>query len=181
MKFYKEVTLKDGRTCILRSAGENDAETALYLFNLTHEQTDYLLTYPDEKCFTPDSEKEFLKRAEESGGAVEIIAFLDGKATGMAGFDVVAPREKVKHRAEFGISVDKAYWGLGIGRALAEACIECARKAGYVQVELEAVGENGRALKLYESLGFVEYGRNPKGFLSRYSGFQELVSMRLEL
>ena len=43
------------------------------------------------------------------------------------------------------------------------------------------MGENARALALYEKAGFVEYGRNPKGFLSRVSGFQEVISMRLEL
>ena len=69
----------------------------------------------------------------------------------------------------------------GIGRALAEACVDCARRAGYAQLELEAVAENKAALALYESLGFMEYGRNPKGFRSRYSGWQELVLMRLEL
>jgi ribosomal protein S18 acetylase RimI-like enzyme len=90
-------------------------------------------------------------------------------------------KEKVKHRAEFGISVDKAYWGLGIGRALTEACIECAKEAGYAQLELEVVAENRSALTLYESVGFVEYGRNPKGFRSRLTGWQELVLMRLEL
>ncbi len=37
------------------------------------------------------------------------------------------------------------------------------------------------ALTLYRSVGFVEYGRNPKGFRSRVSGWQELVLMRLEL
>lgn len=58
---------------------------------------------------------------------------------------------------------------------------ECARKAGYEQLELEAVAENERAIALYKSEGFEEYGHNPKGFLSRYSGFQELVYMRLEL
>ena len=85
------------------------------------------------------------------------------------------------HRATFGIGIDQAYWGLGIGRALTEACIECARRAGYAQLELEAVAENRNALALYKSAGFVEYGRNPKGFRSRFSGWQELVLMRLEL
>lgn len=64
---------------------------------------------------------------------------------------------------------------------MTEACIECAENAGYVQLELEAVAENKTALALYRSLGFVEYGRNPKGFRSRVSGWQELVLMRLEL
>jgi len=64
---------------------------------------------------------------------------------------------------------------------LTEACMECAKSAGYVQVELKAVAENKNALALYKSAGFVEYGRNPKGFRSRMSDWQELVLMRLEL
>ena len=77
--------------------------------------------------------------------------------------------------------MDKSYWGLGIGRALTEACIECAGAVGYVQLELEVVAENKSALALYRSVGFQEYGRNPKGFRSRLTGWQELVLMRLEL
>lgn len=70
---------------------------------------------------------------------------------------------------------------MGIGKALTEACIECAKEAGYVQLELEVVAENTRANSLYKKEGFVEYGRNPKGFHSRISGFQEVVHMLLEL
>ena len=64
---------------------------------------------------------------------------------------------------------------------MTEACIECAKEAGYVQLELDVVAENQPAVRLYKSVGFKEYGRNPKGFRSRYTGWQELVLMRLEL
>ena len=87
----------------------------------------------------------------------------------------------MRHRASFSISVDRAWWGLGIGRALTEACIECARAAGYSQLELEVVAENTPALRLYQSVGYVEFGRNPRGFRSRVNGWQETVLMRLEL
>ena len=53
--------------------------------------------------------------------------------------------------------------------------------AGYAQLELEVTAENKRAIELYKSEGFVEFGRNPKGFRSRESGWQELVLMRREL
>ena len=109
------------------------------------------------------------------------MAEVGGQIVGTAGIEKVGAKEKVRHRAEFGISVDQAYWGLGVGRALTEACIECAKKAGYAQLELNVAAENERALALYESAGFVEYGRNPKGFRSRLTGWQELVLMRLEL
>ena len=105
----------------------------------------------------------------------------DGKVAGTAGIDAIGPQYKVAHRAEFGISILKEYWGLGIGQALMEACIHCAKTSGYAQLELEVVAENARAISMYQTAGFVEYGRNPKGFRSRNAGYQELISMRLEL
>ena len=74
-----------------------------------------------------------------------------------------------------------AYWGLGIGRALLTACIDCARKAGYEQLELNVVAENSRAIAMYETVGFMEFARNPRGLKSRLSGYQELVYRRLEV
>ena len=56
---------------------------------------------------------------------------------GIAGIGAIGTKYKVRHRAEFGISVAKEYWGLGIGKALMTACIECARAAGYIQLELK--------------------------------------------
>ncbi|MCI9368669.1 MAG: GNAT family N-acetyltransferase, partial [Oscillospiraceae bacterium] len=53
--------------------------------------------------------------------------------------------------------------------------------AGYVQLELNVVADNVSALSIYKKAGFVEYGRNPKGFHSRLAGFQEVIYMRLEL
>ena len=112
---------------------------------------------------------------------IEILAEVAGEVTGLAGIESMGNIDKVRHRADFGISIDRAWWGLGIGRALTEACIECARKAGYEQLELNVVADNTRAISMYERAGFVEFGRNPRGFKSRMSGYQELVYMRLEL
>ncbi len=105
----------------------------------------------------------------------------DGKIAGTAGIESVGEKYKVKHRAEFGIGILKEYWGLGLGKALTKACIQCAIDAGYEQLELNVIAENERALSLYRSLGFIEYGRNPRGFNSKISGYQELVYMLLEL
>ena len=100
---------------------------------------------------------------------------------GTAGIEAVGTKDKVKHRAELGIAILKEFWGLGFGKALVEACIRCARAAGYLQLELNVIGSNRRALALYQSLGFREFGRNAKGYRSRTEGFQEVVYMLLEL
>ena len=68
-----------------------------------------------------------------------------------------------------------------MGRALTRACIACAKRAGYAQLELDVVADNERAAALYRSEGFVVYGTNPRGFYSRLTGWQPLTLMRLEL
>ena len=181
MQYHQSITLKDGRTCVLRNGTAQDGAEVLEIFLRTHAQTDYLKTYPDESRMTAEEEAGFLQRTAESDCEIEILAELGGKIVGTAGIGSLGRQEKVRHRAEFGISVDRAFWGLGIGRALTEACIACAKKAGYLQLELEAVAENDHAIALYKSAGFTEYGRNPRGFRSRLTGWQPLVLMRLEL
>ncbi len=181
MEYFKRITLKNGEECVLRNGTEADAKEVVDVFDLTHAQTDFLLSYPDENSFTVEGEAEFLKKTTESDNGIEIIAKIGEKAVGLAGISPVGNKYKTRRRAEFGISVDMEYWGLGVGRALTEACIECAVKAGYAQLELDVVADNERAISLYKKYGFVEYGRNPRGFCSRAAGWQELVLMRLEL
>ncbi len=182
MKYYEIITLKDGRQCCLRNGTEADGEAVRDCFILTHEQTDYLLTYPEESSgIDVRQEAQFLKDKMESVNEIEILAEVDGKVAGTAGIERIGSQEKVRHRADFGVSIDQAYWGLGIGRALTRACIACAREAGYDQIELTVVADNKYAIDLYLSEGFTEYGRNPKGFRSRLSGWQETILMRMEL
>lgn len=181
MEYNKIITLKNGMECCLRNGTESDGQAVFDHFNLTHGETDYLLSYPDENSFDAMREGQFLKERAESENEVLILAIVDNAVVGTAGIGAVGTKYKVRHRAEFGISVAKDFWGLGIGHSLMTACIECARTAGYIQLELNAVAENTRALSMYTKAGFVEYGRNPKGFHSRVTGFQEVIYMRLEL
>ena len=181
MKYEQKIVLKNGREALIRNGEASDGAAVYENFNLTHSETDYLLSYPDENSFDPEQEARFLEEKAKSPDEIELIAVVDGKVAGTAGIEAVGKKYKVKHRAEFGISVLREYWGLGLGKALAKACIRCAKEAGYAQLELNAVAENERALSLYRSLGFEEFGRNPRGFHSRASGYQELVYMRLEL
>lgn len=182
MEYHETITLKDGRSCLLRNGTADDGQSLLDVFVRTHGETDFLLTYPDECTMTAEDEAGFLKEKTEDPHEIEIVAEVGGSIVGSAGIEAVdAKKEKVRHRAEFGISVIREYWGLGIGRALTRACIDCARRARYAQLELDVVADNQSAISLYQSEGFVEYGRNPKGFRTREGEWQEVVLMRLEL
>jgi len=181
MKYEQTILLKNGKEAVIRNGDELDGNDVFDVFNRTHGETDYLLTYPDENSFDSEQEAQFLKEKAISPNEIELVAIVDGKIAGTAGIESVGEKYKVKHRAEFGIGILKEYWGLGLGKALTKACIQCAIDAGYEQLELNVVAENERALSLYRSLGFIEYGRNPRGFNSKISGYQELVYMLLEL
>ena len=168
MQYEKSVLLKNNKECCIRNAVGDDAQEVLDIFLLTHEQTDFLASYRDEATFDTAFERQFLADRERAD------------RVGTAGVGSMGSN-KIRHRAELGVAVDKDFCGIGIGRALIAACIDCAKKAGYSQLELEVVSENSHAIALYKSMGFVEFGRNPRGFCSRYQGWQELISMRLEL
>ena len=181
MRYAKTVLLAGGVELLVRNAVASDARALRETMQRTHAQTDYLLSYPDEQSVDDEQEARSLEETERSGNEVEIVAIIDGRIVGSAGVSAVRSRRKVTHRARFGISILKEYWGMGIGRVLMESCIDSARRAGYAQLELEVVADNERAVSLYRCAGFEEYGRNPRGYRSAASGYQELVHMRLEL
>ena len=181
MRYAETVLLQGGVELLVRNAVASDARALRDIMQRTHSETDYLLSYPDEQGSDVEREARLLEETERCGTQVELVAIVDGRIGGSAGVEAVGSRRKVAHRARFGISVLKEQWGMGIGRVLTEACIDCARRAGYTQLELEVVADNERAVSLYCRAGFEEYGRNPRGYRSAAVGYQELVHMRLEL
>ena len=181
MRHAETVLLTGGVELLVRNAVASDARALRDVMQCTHAETDYLLSYPDEQSVDDEQEARALAETERSDNEVELVAVVDGKIVGSAGVTAVGSRRKVAHRARFGISFLKEYWGMGIGRVLTEACIDCARRAGYTQLELDVVADNERAMSLYRRAGFEEYGRNPRGYRSASAGYQELVHMRLEL
>jgi len=178
MEYFKNIILKNGKTCIIRNGREEDGKAVLDNFILSHGETDNMLSYPDEIDRTAAQESEFLREKQLSPNEVMIVAEVEGRIVGVSGIDCVGTKYKMRHRAVFGIHVEKAFWGLGIGRAMTQACIECAVRAGYSQLELDVVSDNRSACNLYRSEGFTEFGRNPRGFKSRSGAWQELVLMR---
>ena len=110
MHYRKNILTKDGKDCLLRGATADDAEAVWDFFILSHDQTDYLLSYPDECGKDLEQERQFLADRAASKNAIELCAFVDGILVGTAGFGPIGQKCKVRHRAEFGISVEQSYW-----------------------------------------------------------------------
>ncbi len=168
MKYQeKEFILKNGSTCILRSPDGKDAEGILDNLRQTSGETDYMARYEDEINMTVEQEESFLDALIEDPKSIMISAIMDGEIVANAGFSSLAPYEKYRHRAEFGISIKKKCWNLGIGSLLLSAIVDTAGISGYEQIELEVVAENTRALALYHKFGFSIYGTREKSFKLR--------------
>ncbi|MDO4522773.1 MAG: GNAT family N-acetyltransferase [Eubacteriales bacterium] len=181
MKYEKLIKLKNGKMCNIKNPEICDASEMIRNYNLTHEETDCLACYVDEKNVSVEDEVAFIEAQNSSECNIQLCAYIDQRIVGMAGVSQIKNSIKMGHRASYGIGIEKEYWGLGIGKSLTIACIECAKKAGFLQLELEVVADNKTAISLYKDMGFEEMGRNPMGFRTKDGAWQELISMRLAL
>lgn len=105
---------------------------------------------------------------------------VDDRPVGVAKL-YVHTSEKLKHQALFAIVIDKDYRGQGIGTLLLEFLIKTAKeKFGVTLLHLE-VYETNPAYRLYERLGFKEYGRHHKFLKGSDGNYQAKVMMAKQL
>jgi ribosomal protein S18 acetylase RimI-like enzyme len=99
--------------------------------------------------------------AERLAGGYVAGAFADGQLVAVAGFRPLE-REKTRHRGDlWGVYVAPEARGAGLGRRVVEYALAHAR--GRVeQVHLAVTAGNAAAVALYEHLGFVRYGTEPR-------------------
>ena len=160
MKFpEREITLTDGRKCVLRPTGPDLAAEMIEYMKVTAGETEWLLRYPDEVSFTLESEQDILGRLLEDPGQVMMAAVVDGKVAGNASIGGIGNKRKILHRCSLAIALYREYWGLGIGTAMIGYLTELAEQIGFRQIDLEVVAENEQAQALYRKCGFEESGR----------------------
>lgn len=155
----RKITLKDGRTCVLKPTGPEVAAEMIVYMKITAGETEWLLRYPDEVNFTLEGEQDILGKILDDPGHVMMAAIVDGKVAGNASISGIGNKRKILHRCSLAIALYREYWSLGIGRAMIEYLIELAKEIGFSQMDLEVVAENTQAQALYRKCGFIETGR----------------------
>jgi ribosomal protein S18 acetylase RimI-like enzyme len=110
-------------------------------------------------------------------------AWLPGDAApqGMAGFFVNRPRKVAHKGAVWGVYVREAARGQGLGRLLMQHAIGQARRAGLETLLLTVTEEARAARALYEALGFIAYGTEPRGLKLGPGRYVDEVLMALDL
>jgi RimJ/RimL family protein N-acetyltransferase len=107
--------------------------------------------------------------------AVLLVVESNGKIVGIS--DITKRGRAEKHVGLFGITLAKEFRGKGIGRKLMELILEETKKSlkDLKLIRLVCFADNKTACKLYQSLGFKEYGKLPGGILYRGEPTDEIL------
>ena len=150
----KTITLKNGRTALLRAPHPEDAAEMAEYMKRTAGETHFLMRTPEECTVTAEQEAIYLQNIIDSPDNLMIVCEIDGRIAGNCQI-TFRNRVKSRHRASVAIALLKEFWGLGIGTAMFEEMIAAAYgRGGIMQLELEFIEGNDRARALYEKMGF---------------------------
>jgi ribosomal protein S18 acetylase RimI-like enzyme len=145
----------------VRKLGPSDAEAfqAVRLQALREDPIAFASSYEEERDLPLATIAERLVATDDRA----IVGAFDGPLlVGLAAWHREEMR-KLHHKGfVWGVFVKDTHRGQGLARRLLEAVIALARRAdGILLLNLTAYADNRRAIALYESLGFVIYGREP--------------------
>ena len=140
------------RQFVIERARPEEAAALLDYLKIIGGETDNLSFGAEGVPLSLAAEQDYLRTQCDSTDHAQYFAKVDGEIIGTASLN--RKPNRMRHRGEFGISLKKAWWGCGAASALAEAILAFARENGFEQLNLEVRGDNARAIRLYEKLGF---------------------------
>ena len=151
MRREEKTHMKQPAFEIVRAQAE-DAAALLDYLKIVGGETDNLSFGAEGVPLDLEAEQSYLARQAQSRTCIQLLAKVNGEIIGTASLN--RRPNRMHHRAEFGVSLKKAWWGCGAAAALSEGVLAFAREAGVEQVNLTVRSDNHRAIALYERLGF---------------------------
>ena len=150
-KFPKNVSLKDGKSAVLRPLQPDDEEDFHQLF-----------------LDIPEHERMFIKHRVQDiqvvrdwcqnidyGRNLPMVGLIGGKLVGVATLHQQLGGWK-RHIGRVSVLVHPGFRGRGLARALIAEILDIARRAGLEKVEAEFIGEQTAAIHMFAMLGFNE-------------------------
>lgn len=176
----KQLILKTGQNLIIRSAEKEDASRLINYISKVGGESDFLTFGENEFDTTIEKEEEIIESYISAENKLFIIAEIDDKIVGSLNFNG-GVRKRTGHTGEFGITVSKEYWGLGIGKELIIYMIDWAKNGDIVKkINLRTREDNEGAIGLYTRLGFKTEGIISRDFLLN-GNYYNSICMGLEI
>lgn len=133
-------------------AQAQDAAALLEYLKIVGGETENLSFGAEGVPLDVEAEQATLGMQAQSHDRLQLLAKVNGEIIGTASLNRYPNR--MSHRAEFGISLKKAWWGCGAASAMTERILAFAKENGVEQINLEVRSDNKRAIALYEKFGF---------------------------
>ncbi len=164
----------------IRDATVNDAKAIIEYIEKISAESDFLTFGQGEFNQTLEQEARFIENISNQKNAIFVIAIVQEQIVGLLNYSG-GSRPRLAHTGEFGISVLKAFWGLGIGTALVSYLIDWARESTVIRkINLRVRSDNRAAIHLYSKLGFIEEGTISREFFLN-GLFYDSICMGLEI
>jgi ribosomal protein S18 acetylase RimI-like enzyme len=109
-----------------------------------------------------------------------LTALWEGKPCGLANL-YIQPLQKLKHTCLFAVIVQKEYRSKGVGKQLLEELMQLAKAKFQIEILHLEVYEENPAIRLYERLGFVEFGRQERFIKEENGKYLAKIFMQKEL
>lgn len=171
--------LKSGKQLFLRNAALDDASNFIEYLTIISAESEYLTFGEGEISRTLEEEKRFIAESLISDTNLFIIAEIDDAIVGSLVFRG-GKNPRIRHIGEFGVSVLKKYWGLGIATFLIKYLINWAKETIIKKINLKVREDNENAVNLYYKLGFKKEGIISRYFLVKGKYYSSIV-MGLEI
>ncbi len=158
-----DYNLKNGKQLKIREAVPNDASELLKYLNTVGGETDYLTFGKDGMRLSLEQEMAFIDAKRKDESQLFIVGTVDEEIVATLGI-VTGKRKRISHCGEFGMSVSKDYWNLGIGSLMMDYLQDWVERRGIIKkINLLVRTDNIRAINLYLKKGFLVEGRNRNG------------------
>lgn len=149
-----------GQPYRIREAAESDAQAIVDLINEVGRELVYIAN--EGSYFTVAQQQEIIR---SKNGAIQLILVAEQSGQVVGTLELVRGTfVKNAHTATFGMALASGARNRGMGRALLEVAHEWARKEGVNKIHLSVFGSNLAAIRLYQSMGYVEEARRPDQF-----------------
>lgn len=167
-----------GGEIIFRPPSPSDAPAIIAYLNEIAGETDFLSFGQGEFTKTIEEEEQIIKDYLKLENHFYLLAIVNEEIAGIITANA-SQKQRLKHMAEFGISVRQKYWGQGIGRKLMEHMISWAQSNKVVKkLILYTTHTNHKAITLYEKLEFEREGLIKNGICIRGEFYDTLIMSR---
>lgn len=172
-----DIKINNGQRGSIRSPLLEDARAITSLSKEVIGEEIYHITTLEEFKMSEEQCQEWIIHHNLDPNKLLLVAEVAGKVVGFLDF-ANGHRLRLEHQGSLGISIQKNYRGLGLGKLLMETLIHWAQDHPIIEkICLEVLASNEPAIQLYKSLGFNIEGRKIKQLKLDDHTYEDLIQM----